>query len=563
MKKLLLAFLLIFPVLAHAQAIPEMDRRVTLAGPTGLNAALHTKADVQNGTLYGASLDNASTWGETTWAMLNNAIACLTTPQCIISTTIKYSPTWAKSTERSLEARLMDQVSVLDFDQVAGNGSHDATPALQGAINAICSAPGGSAPWGSGGRIYFPPGVYNISSVTFPCNGITLDGANNGNVNSGYLDYRGTVIHLTTAANTSAFTSGSVSSDYGGGIQVKNMGIDGTDMASSSTVFDYSWLQHSVVRNISAYNIQNFFREEGGAANTIEDVVILGLSGTGIEFFGDASECGTKLSSCNKRADLLRVNRVNMNGASGHTATCYAYHDFAQSLDVTNSVCESAKFGINAYCQASQGNNGEACPAFARFYDFEAEDCTTCVNASDVQDWEFFGGYFLGQGAASTHVVNMFSTNFGGNPTNTSIGPYAQAIRFHGGRFGNAGSSVMFIGISHFIVESAQFFMSNLSDTDNSVGAPNIEVSGTGTGTMPERGSIHDNILCTASGQQPIANPNNSSLSYMQGGIWLDAGVNYIKVHDNVTVGCTGKTSDQGNGVTDNSGKTGNDIHNN
>lgn len=360
MKKILLALLLGVPFLAHAQSVPEMDRRVTLAGPTGLNTAFQKKADVNNGTLNSATLDAKSTWGGLLPSALQNIISCLTTPQCIISTTIKYSPSWAKATERSLEARLMDQVSILDFDPVAGDGSHDATPAFVNAAYAICAASGGSAPWGSGGRIYLPPGAYNHSAVKFPCNGVHLLGSNNGNTNSGSLDYRGTVIHLTTPANTAAFSVGSVTSDYGGGIDIENISIDGSNMASSATVFDFSWLQHSTIRNISAYKIQNFFREEGGAANLIEDVVILGLYGTGIEFYGDASACGTNnptvsLAACNKRADLLRVNRVNMNGAGDHVATCYAYHDFAQSLDVTSSICESAKFGINSYCQASQG----------------------------------------------------------------------------------------------------------------------------------------------------------------------------------------------------------------
>lgn len=244
-----------------------------------------------------------------------------------------------------------------------------------------------------------------------------------------------------------------------------------------------------------------------------------------------------------------------MNSSSGYTSTCFAYHGLAQSLDVNNAVCESAAFGINAYCDTTAGNNGEACPAFARFYDFEAEDCTTCINASDIQDWEFFGGYYLGRGTSSTHVVNIWSNNYGGNWSSTAAGSYAQAVRFHGGRFGNAGGSVMHIGISQVVIEGAQFFSSNLSDTDKSVGAPNIEISATGSTTTPTQGLIHDNILCVASGQQPVG--------LYQGGAWLDAGVTNFHVHDNVTNACSGPTTAGAVGITDNSGNTTNMVSNN
>lgn len=456
----------------------------------------------------------------------------------------------------ALNAVAQQIVYAMDYGAV-GDSTTDDTNAIQNAIYAVCANPGGAPPYHSGGEVLFGPGVYKFSSVKFPCNGVTLRGVNNGNTNSGKDDWRGTVFRLTTASGQTAMAVGSVTADYGTGIYVADLSIDGSDMDATAWVFDYSWLQHSTVKNVSAKNIPNFFKEKGGAANLIEDVVIMNLSGIGVDFSGSAENCGSNsttvsLAACNMRADLLRLSRVNMNGAAGYTATCISYHDFAQSLNVDHSICESAKYGINAYCDKSMGNNGEACPAFARFVDYEAEDCTLCINASDIQDWEFSGGYYLGRGVQSTHVVSVVSTNFGGNPTDTQQGPYAQAIRFIGGRFGNAGGSIVFMGVSEFVIANTQMFSAGLT----TAGAANVEVSSTGSTTMPERGSIHDNLLCVASGQQP--------LNLNQLGVYLDTGVNYIKVHDNITVGCTGGDTTAGStGVTNKSTKDGNVVHDN
>ncbi len=460
------------------------------------------------------------------------------------TSTINSASRAANSIVRTNAERFGDRISALDYCSIMSvNGSTDNTACIQRAIYAVCAASGGQAPWGSGGEVFFPPAAWTFSSLSAPCNGVTLSGANNGNVNSGSLDYRGTVFRLITPANQSAISSGMTTSDYGGGLHVRDVAIDGSSMAATATVFDYSWVQHSTIKNVSTYNITNFFREEGGAANTIEDVVILGISGTGIEFFGDASAC-SDLASCNKRADLLRVSRVNMNGTANHTATGIAYHDFAQSLNVDHVILENMKFGLNIYCQANQGHNGEACPAFPRFHDLEAENCTTCANISDAQDVEMRGGYMLGQGTASAHVLQVYNTNFGGAASSSAVGSYAQAFRNFGGRFGNSGGSAVVIGVADFVWSGSQIFSSNLSDTNNSIGAPNIEVTPTGSTTNPTRGIITQNILCEASGQQPLQNTNSSSLSLIQGSIWLDLGVTNTKVFGNEYSRCVSGPKD-------------------
>lgn len=444
---------------------------------------------------------------------------------------------------RSQAARNQDVVSVLDFCSVLlVNGSNDNTACYQNAINAVCAGKSNASPYRSGGELYVPALAIVLSQVNIPCNGVHIHNAGNGNVNSGRLDYRGTVYISTPNNSGTMFRYSSSSSDYGTGFSFDHAGIDASNMVEGGTVFDISWTQHSTIRDVSLLNPYNIFKEEGGAANLVEDMVVLGMRGTGFEFWGDASRCGSNnptvsLAACNKRADLLRLNRINMNSAAGHKARCIYWHDFAQSLDLSETVCESAAIGIQVSCDKTMGNNGEACPAFGRFYDPEFEDCNLCMDISDTQDLEIHAGYVLGQGVASKNVVRIYSTNFGTSATSSSKGSYTEAFRWIGGRFGNSGGSVMSVGVSEFILSGGQYFNSSLADTSTSMGHPTIDVAPAGSMTTPARGIISDNILCVASGQQP--------LGIHQGGILLEEGVKNVHVHDNDTSMCMNSVIDK------------------
>ncbi|WP_249210243.1 hypothetical protein [Gluconobacter cerinus] len=82
MKRLFLLAGVLLPSLALAQSVPTMNPRVTLAGPTGLNAAMSTKADVSkpvvsNPTISGPtpSVDNMDTTASADlgrWRWTNN-----------------------------------------------------------------------------------------------------------------------------------------------------------------------------------------------------------------------------------------------------------------------------------------------------------------------------------------------------------------------------------------------------------------------------------------------------------------------------------------------------------
>ncbi|MBS1091039.1 hypothetical protein JK208_05390 [Gluconobacter sp. Dm-74] len=71
MKRLALLLGLCAPALAFAQSVPTMNPRVTLAGPTGLNAAMATKADTANGTLSTPTINGGSVNGT---SLVNTAI---------------------------------------------------------------------------------------------------------------------------------------------------------------------------------------------------------------------------------------------------------------------------------------------------------------------------------------------------------------------------------------------------------------------------------------------------------------------------------------------------------
>jgi len=422
------------------------------------------------------------------------------------------------------------------------NGSNDNTACYQNAINAVCAGKSNASPYRSGGELYVPALAIVLSQVNIPCNGVHIHNAGNGNVNSGNLDYRGTVYISTPSNSGTMFRYSSSNSNYGTGFSFDHAGIDASNMVKGGTVFDISWTQHSTIRDVSLLNPYNIFKEEGGAANLVEDMVVLGMRGTGFEFWGDASRCGSNnrtvsLAACNKRADLLRLNRINMNSAYGHKARCIYWHDFAQSLNLSNTVCESAAIGIQISCSKSMGNNGEACPAFGRFYDPEFEDCNLCMDISDAQDLEIHAGYVLGRGVASKNVVRIYNKNFGISATLSSRGSYAEAFRWIGGRFGNSGGSVMSIGVSEFILSSGQYFSSSLADKNKSMPDATIDVTSAGSMTIPARGVISDNILCVASGQQP--------LEIHQGGILLEKGVENVRVHDNDTSMCVMGVIDQ------------------
>jgi hypothetical protein len=226
------------------------------------------------------------------------------------------------------------------------------------------------------------------------------------------------------------------------------------------------------------------------------------------------------IGGCNKRADLLRLRNVSFN-ISGATSSgggiCINYHNFAQTLTVDHMVCESPYIGINEFCDASQGNFGQTCPAFFRCFDCQIEGAAyRDINSSDTQDEEYGGmTYLLGLGAGSGDIAAAFyNTNFQQCPTQLTPGVYTQGLRFHGGRVGNSARQNMFIAKCEFDVHDTHFFLSGLANS----AYPSIEVAQnataitgltsvttTATATVPTTVGLITGQQVTVSGATPSA----------------------------------------------------------
>ncbi|WP_339077833.1 glycosyl hydrolase family 28-related protein [Acetobacter sp. AC2005] len=157
---LLAAFL---PSICFAQSVPQMDRRVTLEGPTGLNWALSTKVDTLNGTLNspeisGGDISNSSISGGTSAKQEINQPTISDGTAIGLDVSSALGKVLGASVSRYLNSKLLDIISVRDFG-AKGDGVTDDTAAINAAISYAHTTNN------KGGRIFFPDGVYNVSST--------------------------------------------------------------------------------------------------------------------------------------------------------------------------------------------------------------------------------------------------------------------------------------------------------------------------------------------------------------------------------------------------------------
>jgi hypothetical protein len=107
----------------------------------------------------------------------------------VISSDIDFIAAGSGAVTRTVESKLRDIVSVADFGTV-GNGVTDDTTAIQNAIDAV----GGRG----GGVVYFPPGVYAITSLSITTPYTTLKGT--GKFSS--------VLRITSGTTTGVLVTG-------------------------------------------------------------------------------------------------------------------------------------------------------------------------------------------------------------------------------------------------------------------------------------------------------------------------------------------------------------------
>jgi len=83
--------------------------------------------------------------------------AVQTTTGAVDASLVSYEPPFANSVATNVETKLSQTLSVKDFGAV-GDGATDDTASIQAAINAACGLP-------DGGAVYFPAGIYNVTST--------------------------------------------------------------------------------------------------------------------------------------------------------------------------------------------------------------------------------------------------------------------------------------------------------------------------------------------------------------------------------------------------------------
>ncbi|MDE2096645.1 MAG: hypothetical protein KGL39_05305 [Patescibacteria group bacterium] len=376
--------------------------------------------------------------------------------------------------------------------------------------------------------------IHDISILS-PTNVLTeIGGAINLMENVSTLNQTGTGVDFSgDSSGCSAVFVGGVSS----GVMTVSSMVSGTINSDNGNPAKYVFLPNTPA---SYTTVQSQTSGTPGGVGVYQ-IFFNGSLASSLNVTGGTTMYASDINGCNKRADLLRLRNdsFNVSGATGSGGgICINYHNFAQTLAIDHVVCESPYVGMNIFCDASQGNFGETCPAFGRFSDLEMEGCAyRCINSSDAQDMEYSDTYALGLGSGSGDIVASFvNTNFQQCPTNSLAGVFTQGLRFHGGRVGNSAKQNMFVAVCEFDIHDVNFFLPNLANG----GYPSIEFSPNG-GFVTYSGLFHHNILCEVSGQQP---PGLTMF-----GVTLDAGANNITVDHNIGRFCGGAA----HLVTDNS----------
>jgi len=249
MKRLILLFVFMFPVAAMAQSVPQMSRRVTLDGPSGLNWAMSTKADAQNGVLTSPTIKGGSINGALQ-ATDQAAFSAMTSVDIGTLTTVRRSGYYAPGDGGEAVYSLSPSPCTLNYgsgdggSQIPGpagkcwiasfptgeasarlwgarfDNSHDDTVPLQAAINWAVA---------NGKSLVLPCGtaLFN-ATLTAPggTNNWTIRGADNGVCSSLVYDGANTTNDLMVIG-----TLGSAVDSYG--VTVTGFRLDSTTLMTS------------------------------------------------------------------------------------------------------------------------------------------------------------------------------------------------------------------------------------------------------------------------------------------------------------------------------------------
>ncbi|WP_029605519.1 glycosyl hydrolase family 28-related protein [Kozakia baliensis] len=547
MKRIIFALALLLPVMSWAQGVPQMDRRVTLAGPTGLNWAMSTKADVNNGSLTNtkigsATIDSTSTINGTSASLIAQNANCVTTAECILAPVIKYSPNFVGGVARSLLLKLTDTVSVKDFG-VVGDGITDDTAAIQAANIGICQGNGKY----SGGTIYFPMGSYKITStVTFPCPGIHWAGQGYGNfyTPSEYNIGGGATIICASGANDCLLWNGGATKNYAAGGTLSEMNINAEAM-TTGTVLHTQFMDHFSAHDLHVQSPKQFYFQEAGSNTVLRDININAyrdLNGThGLIFLDSANDAGCSYSNSDQGSSCRQDRTVlqNVGAGNGETQTGGAVLNIANFVQTVVMTDLNLINGYNAiYASCYQSTDRRACPDFMRLTRVETEQCVhVCLYMNDVSDIWATDSYFNGDDTNGASFSNIYvtCTNFCKGAGNEAWGFWMKGTRIN-----NAKNSCVFIGTPGFVISDNIIFGCNMIAATASNATVGVQVvNQTDVALDKGMGSITGNIIGSSYGQSPTT----------MDGIYLDRSLHTALSNNNTTwsryatVGADGTTT--------------------
>lgn len=216
------------------------------------------------------------------------------------------------ATSRSVQSRLREMVSVLDFG-AAGDGIQDDTAHIQAALDAISS---------TGGEIYLPRGTYKITSTLTWGNGTKIVGCGYDSLIKGES--------LTVPLLQSK--GGSTSRRYR--LHIEDLGIDNVSRAATGGIgCDLRNATDCVVRNVFFYNVDTGVQHfaDGG----------LGC------YYNTLSEC--VFSNCNIGAIYATLANENRNIACrfNNTTTGILVSDGSHNHFISPSIEIFTSIGIH------------------------------------------------------------------------------------------------------------------------------------------------------------------------------------------------------------------------
>ena len=245
-----------------------------------------------------------------------------------------FSPAGAGAISRTVQSKLRDTVSVKDFGAV-GDGVADDTSAIQSAVNSFGS--GGVLATANGGTLYFPPGVYKVSSrILIEQTGLRVLGAG--------PEATKIVVSNNLAAGLGVFAFDQIRSDYSQvGVAVENLRINMGGFRGHGVLmrkaYDGVTLTNVIVDNVSDGSSAFVFSPDSGViGDTISQTLTL-INCLGIHKNASATSPLFKFEDC-QECVLINCKGFGTYESNGKAA-CYPFL-FDDCRGITLTGCSSA-----------------------------------------------------------------------------------------------------------------------------------------------------------------------------------------------------------------------------